>query len=306
MQCPFLREAQVESCRHSLFRKLIVRNPENTALEKCSSARYIECPAYQLNPQDGPAESRCPFLEESLAQYCAAASAPKYIPYSEASLSRCGSDTFRYCDLYLAMAHPDSSTLPRVEGVPLPPWLYFSPNHMWLDVSEDGSCHIGIDALLANTLGRVERISFLTGRGVHRPAAVLTAHGTDFHMVFPNRILITGANLYLRANTDPLTTDPYRFGWLFEGRAATAAEGGGDDPKQGLMSGAEAAQVWMRNDVVRLNEFVHEQIARATDDAVAVPADGGSFAPGLVEQLEHEQALELYHRFFSPYSNGAK
>jgi glycine cleavage system H lipoate-binding protein len=296
MQCPFLRETQVESCRRSLFRKQIVQNPENKRLEKCSSPRYIECPAYQANPQDGPAGSHCPHLAESLVQYCAAASAPKYIPYSEASLSRCGSESFRYCDLYLAMAHPDSSLPPVVEGVALPSWLYYSPNHMWLDLSEDGSCHIGIDSLLANALGSVSRISFLTTKGVHFPAAVLTAHGAEFHMIFPNRILITGANLYLRANPAPLTADPYRFGWLFEGHAATTAEGGKADPRAGLLHG-DAVQAWMKDEVRRLSEFVHGQLA--------APADGGSFAPGFVAHLEHDQALELFHRFFSPYSHGA-
>ena len=80
MQCPFLRETQVESCRHSLFRKLIVRNPESLASERCSTDRHVECGLYAGAPQEFADFGRCPYLDESLVQYCAAAPVQKYIP----------------------------------------------------------------------------------------------------------------------------------------------------------------------------------------------------------------------------------
>ena len=297
MQCPFLRETQTESCRHSLFRKLIVRNPENLSMERCSSKEYEHCPMYQSAPFPYDGEARCPYLEESLAQYCAAASVPKLIPFSEAVLSRCGSSAHRYCDLYVTMAHPQTADIPDVCGIPVPSWLSYAPNHMWLDEAEEGLCHIGVDALFSHALGTVDRITFLTNRGVHHPAVVLSAGEKDFQMVFPNRMHITGANVYLRANASRLTSDPYRSGWLFECRPAP--EEGAASPSNGLRRGDEAVK-WMRQEYGRIGSFVHSQACGVSVGEGALVADGGHAARGFVEQMDREQAALLHHAFFSP------
>lgn len=299
MHCPFLKEALVESCRHSTFRKMIMRNPENAGMEKCSSTRYAECPAYQQQPQPDLPHACCPYLEESLVQYCSAAAVTKFIPYSEAALSRCGTDAYRYCDLYLTMAHPNDGGAPNADGVAVPHWLYYSANHMWLDPGEDGLWHIGIDGLLAKVLGAVERISFLTLTGVHRPAVVLTVNGVDLHMVFPNPLLITGSNIYLRANPEKLTSDPYRLGWLFEGRQPPGQEKEAE-LYAGLRPGPTAAP-WMFREVEAVTQFVHDQVAKPKAGET-VMADGGGFAKGLAHSLEHGEALELFHQFFAPYA----
>ena len=89
-------------------------------------------------------------------QYCGAAPVARFVPYSESLISRCGNDSFRYCELYLGMAHPAPSSV-QVDGIPVPDWLQYSANHMWLDVTEDGICHAVIDAFLSRALGTVDR-----------------------------------------------------------------------------------------------------------------------------------------------------
>ncbi len=294
MKCPFLQEAEVQYCGHSLLRKLIVRKQENMQFEKCSTPAFASCAAYQ---QDGPEAALpppCPHLTTSLAQYCSAASVTRFVPYSEELLSRCGRATFRYCDVYLSLAHPEVPVAPHVDGIPVPEWLLYAPNHMWLDESADGGCHIGIDGLLAKVLGQVERIGFLTPRGEQCPAAILTTGGVDLQILFPNPIRITSVNTYLRANPAKLTSDPYRLGWLFEGVPA------GDNPasaRAGLLAGGNAASQWMDGEVDRLSRMVHELVHGGD---TAVMADGGSFVPGLLSHMDRAQALELYHSFFSP------
>jgi glycine cleavage system H lipoate-binding protein len=299
MECPFLRETQVESCRHSLVRKLIVRNPENLSLERCSSPAYLGCPLYATAPENETASgSRCPFLDNSLVQFCAAAPVPKFIPFSEALLSRCGSAAFRYCDLYVAMAHPEEADVPHIDGIAVPAWLHYAGNHMWLDAAEDGILHIGIDAFLARTLGSVDRITYLTTRGVSHPAVVLSSAATDFHLVFPNEMLITSPNVYLRANSSKLTSDPYRSGWLFECRPSPD----GSDPKAGLYAGGEPATRWMQSEFDRISAFVHNYAGMSSCGDHQLVADGGGFAPDLVRQLDRSQAAQLHHAFFSPAS----
>ncbi len=286
MQCPFLHETVVDSCRHSLVRKLVVRNPENLSLERCSSQAYEQCPIYASAPDPG-GTGQCPFLDESLVQYCSAAPVPKFIPFSEALLSRCGSASFHYCDLYISMAHPDDSDVPRVDGIAVPEWLHYAQNHMWLDVSEDGVLHVGIDGLLSRVLGEVDRITYLTPRGVAPPAVTLGAGDKDYHLVFPHRLMIQGTNTYLRANPSKLTADPYRWGWLFECRVAP---GECVDVTAGLHRGGEDAVGWMQSELDRMSLFVHE---------FAGSADGGQFTPGVVRYLDRDQSARFYHEFFS-------
>jgi len=282
MTCPFLREAQVKYCRSAAVRKLIPLTLAVQTDEKCGTAQYTSCSAYAARrEEDAPAFGPCPYLRESLMQYCGAAPVAKFVPYSESLISRCGNDSFRYCEVYLGMAHPSVGTQ-RGDEIAIPAWLRYSPNHMWLDVTDDGVCHAGIDAFLSRALGKVERVSYVWQKGVRRPAAVLTVNGIDLEVTFPNSLMLTGCNLYLRADPSRLATDPYTSGWLFEGTPL-------EETARGLMEG-EAARHWMQREQARMNEFLQQQ--------TGCIADGGMFSAGLPRVLEREQALALFHEFF--------
>ena len=289
MTCPFLKEAQVKYCRSSAVRKLIPLAQTGRADEKCSSEAYTTCPVYRLQPQEEPAAGTCPYSHEALMQYCGAAPVTKLVPYSESLLSRCGNDSFRYCELYLSMAHPE---LPaeEVDGLPMPGWLRYSSNHMWLEISAGGACHAGIDAFLSRVLGTVDRISYVWQKGRRRPAAVLSVDGADLELVFPNPFLLTGCNLYLRADPSRISAEPYTGGWLFEGTAEP-------ETAQNLLEGAEARS-WMENEQRRMNEFLQQQ--------QGVAADGGMFTSGVARHLEWDQRLALFREFFPPYYAGGK
>lgn len=293
MTCPFLRETSVKFCQAAAVRKLIPL-AQAGAEEKCSSEAYTSCRVFRerdegdaecLAGAQAQASGACPFLGESLMQYCGAAPVSRFVPYSESVLSRCGNDSFRFCELYLGMAHPNLEA-EEVEGLPLPGWLQYSSNHMWLDLGEDGSCHAGMDSFLTRALGPVERISYVWTSGEHRPAAILTVGGIDLEVVFPNPMWITNCNLYLRANPARLAGDPYTAGWLFEGKPV-------EDTNSGMREGPEA-RAWMEREHWRMNQFLQDQTA-------PLAADGGVFAPGVITQLPRDQAVALFHEFFSPW-----
>ena len=164
---------------------------------------------------------------------------------------------------------------------------------MWLDVTEDGTCHAGIDAFLSRALGKIDRISYVWQHGRHRPTAVLTVGGTDLEVVFPNPFLLTNCNLYLRADPSRLTAEPYTGGWLFEGRA-----GAGDD-RRTCCEGADARE-WMEQEQRRMNEFLQQQ--PGTTAAWRPMADCSR--PASARQLDRDQLLALFHEFFSPYASG--
>ena len=295
MTCPFLQEAQVKYCRTATVRKLIPLAQSGQSDEKCTSAEHRNCKVYQLqqSADAGQLEGPCPYLQESLMQYCGAAPVAKMVPYSESLLSRCGNDNFRYCELYLAMARagvPEE----EVDGFAMPPGLQYSANHMWLDVSHDGVCHAGIDSYLSRFLGPVERLTFVQTKGRRRPTAILTAAGIDLEVTFPNPMQLTACNLYLRAHPSRITSEPYTAGWLFEGESLP-------ETTENLMDGA-TARVWMEQEQRRMVEFLqHEQPGEPR-----TMADGGQFAPGLANRLDRERLLVLFHEFFSPYASGKR
>ncbi len=291
MTCPFLREAQVKYCATAAVRKLIPLAQSGHAHEKCGSNAHATCSLFQAQAEsDGSTPpGPCRFLSESLMQYCAAAPVTRFVPYSEVLLSRCGNDSFRYCEVYLSAAPPHRSK--NGDTIEAPPGLRYSANHMWVDVGGDGVCHVGVDAFLSRVLGPIEHLTFVQYKGYTRPAAVLTAAGVDLEVVFPNSFLLTGCNIYLRANPSRITREPYTAGWLFEGRPSP-------ELLENLLEG-ESARGWMAREQQRLSQFLEqERLAQGS-----TMADGGTFIPGLAHRLERDRLRVLFHRFFSPYAN---
>jgi len=300
VRCPFLREEQVKSCQVAPFRKSLARSFATGPGERCTSTDHRSCPALHESREAHPDASRCPFLRESLVQFCAASPRPTYVPWSGSPDLRCAHDGHRFCELFLA-AGGDSARGPAlpaggaeedatavVDGVPVPGWLFYAANHMWLDVGDDGLCHLGVDAFLTRLVGEVERLAFLAVKGDARPAVVLTAAGIDLTLAFDRRLALVAANTRLRSALDRLAGDPYGLGWLFCARW----DGGTDGLRHG-----RAAREWMAAESARLSAAAHERLLRPRD-GVALPADGGRPAPGFIRHLEREDALRLCASFF--------
>jgi glycine cleavage system H lipoate-binding protein len=305
MRCPFLREEQVKSCEAAPFRKSVARSATLAAAERCSSPGYETCPVAPPSHETHPSPSRCPFLRESLVQYCAATPRPTYVPWSASLELRCAHDGHRFCDLFPGAAgarrgpsRPGEDTVVHeAAGVPMPGWLHYAPSHLWLDPGDDGLWHVGVDAFVTQLLGTVERLAFLTVKGAARPAVVLTARGVDLTLVFGRELAIVAANTRLRSCLDRLATDPYGLGWLFVVRAPAVPAGPGPDAplSPGLRHGI-GARDWMSREVHRLTDLVHARLATAAGGRLA--ADGGRFARGLIEHLEREEVLRLFASFF--------
>lgn len=304
MHCPFLKETRVRSCSAAPVRLQIRNGLETMGLERCSTPAHAECAVYRDHRgADEAASGACPFLVEKLVQFCSVAPVTKFVPYSEASLSRCGNGGFEYCSLYLNFAQPGLASEnagderdPVVDGIRVPRRLYYAPNHMWLDIREDGACHVGVDGLLARTLKTVSEIAFATTKGVRRPSAAIMLDGVTWPVTFPNVMLISGANLYLRRHPERLTEDPYGEGWLFEGWETPTAK-----VRDGLLSGAQAA-TWMAQEVQRMNDFVHGCTVRCESSLGPLMNDGGAAVAGLAAQLHREELLRLLNEFFAPHA----
>ncbi len=306
MRCQFLREAQVKFCRASAYRKMIVRLAEQTENERCSSKEYVNCSAAKQHLEDNPSSSHCPFLHESLVQYCSAAAVTKYIPYTESVLSQCGTDSHKYCELHLALSQPQEPSAERedrpvyitaIDSVKIPEGLSYSSNHMWIEIGSDGVCHIGIDAFLTRVLGTIDHVTFVTTKGFHRPSVSFSVNGVDLQFIFPVSMNITRANTYLRNNPEKIIADPYTAGWLFE---ATEDKSKNRSVQfEGLISGKQTSE-WMAKEMERMTAYAHCLASQPDINGTIMMADGGYFQPGIAQKLTRAELLTMYNDFFSP------
>jgi len=274
MPCPFLREGRGLYCHKAPIRKLLLDGPGVTGGGRCTSPDYTSC---DLLGKDDLGHERCPHLEEVQLQYCAASPITKLVPLSETQRSPCTSTGYRYCDSYLLLARPHQQSAQPAD-------LLFAPNHMWLEVEDAGRCHIGIDAFLAKTAGKVEKVTFVSTQGTHRPAVALTVNSVEWPLIFPNPLLIERVNTHLRADPARVTTDPYGTGWLFEGWELPGRT------RAGLMGG-EQAKAWLTEENQRLAYMIQE--------VLGIAGDGGLAEPGVAQMLPRENVVALFQRFFS-------
>ncbi|MBM4167709.1 MAG: glycine cleavage system protein H [Ignavibacteria bacterium] len=312
-RCPFLREAQVKSCHASGIRKQIVRDADAPHEELCTSTRYTSCPLVKECHEERSAHSRCPFLHESLVQYCAATPVTKYIPYSESLITRCGTRNHQYCPVFVSHAKParvssdshdaelrnaDDGDL-MVEGIPVSSSLQYTPNHMWIDLEPDGDIHIGLDAFASHVLGAIEGVSYLPNTSGGRPAALVSTRGIDLPIVSPVDLRIFSTNTTVRAHPEYLAHHPYTLGWLFEGTMSRKEHSSAGNGGAGFIEGEEIVP-WIKSEVSKLTTIVHDHLLPRHPDFLGAMADGGSLSPDMTRHLDREEVLFLYNEFFSP------
>lgn len=304
MRCPFLKEAEVRFCGISPFRKMLLNTGCCQDEEKCTSGKFLSCSLAAGRAEIQPEASSCPFFCKSLAQFCAAAPATHFIPYSEDLLSCCQSSGHRYCDLFLTQTDPEHAAgshalgAPQVNGIDLPFDLAFSPNHMWLDRSEDGSCHLGVDAFLAKVIGKVEKVSFVIPGNICRPTAVLRVCGVDLRIAFPMRVNINRSNIQLRRDADRIVSDPYGRGWLFEGQVPADAAAEMKDRAFVHLFRGEDARAWMKRETERMMGFLREIRLQSVPEGQRLFNDGGTFDAPILPHLASEDRTFLFDTFF--------
>ena len=274
MRCPYLKEGNAQYCHAAPVRKLILDGPASAGAGRCSSHEYRKC---EWADQQAPLHEHCPLLEQVSVQYCAASPVTKLVPCSESQLSRCASGGYQYCDSYLSRTYPHATA-------PATPRLFYAPNHFWLDLDDSGLCHVGIDSFLAEMVGSVEAVTFATRHGTACPAVVLTVHGVEWPMNFPNPLMIQRVNSHLGSEPSRLTSDPYGAGWLFEGWEVP------DRTRSGLIRGAAAA-MWRSGEAERLTHEIRETCGAA--------CDGGLPVRGVAGLVSRQALVCLFQHFFA-------
>ncbi len=302
-RCPFLREAQVKWCRAGPVRKQIVRHTGTSLHERCTSGEWMTCPTARVLHEDCPSLTHCPFLQETLAQYCSAAGISKFIPYNEVIPSRCSTDNHSYCQVFLtSRASPPASWPTRSSGATVPKNrnFLFTPNHMWIHVEEEGNLHIGVDTLLAEVLAKVGGVSFITSSSVCYPSVALSFGNTNVKLTFPLKMRQTGTNGAVVSDPSLITSFPYSRGWLFEGIDDSGDEGGvRPSLVEGTMNRQNADQ-WIADERSSLAQYVRDELVSMGATKMLTMMDGGALTNDWVSFLSKKKMAALFYDFFSP------
>ena len=300
MRCPFLQETTTLSCDAEPGRLLPMRLRDVGPDSPCTNPDAKACPVFGVRAP-GPAsrdeQGRCRHLRERPTLTCTAAATRNYVPFVQGLQSRCQSDAFRYCPLYLARESPEARLRGRSDrggGLLVATDREYSPNHMWIDEGESGICHVGVDAFVCHLLQKLDVVHFVTRRGVTRPQVVLAGDYVHLDLEFPVRMEILATNVHVRREPATVLDDPYGAGWLFETRSVDRRQRVGS--RAGWIS-RERAVSWMGSEVRRMEEFARDQLVAHDERLGAVAADGGRLERGLAARLDSVGQGRLQHEF---------
>ncbi|RMH04928.1 MAG: hypothetical protein D6702_01695 [Planctomycetota bacterium] len=134
----------------------------------------------------------------------------------------------------------------------IPPGLFLSPGHNWLQLESTGSVRLGTDRLAPALLGGLDRLQLLpAGSVVRRGDPLATLHFGDREIVLraPLDGVIDEVNTLAAADPERLAHDPFQEGWLYRLRARGIAEA-----LRGMRV-AEEARAWMASELSRVRDF---------------------------------------------------
>lgn len=201
---------------------------------------------------------------------------------------------------YLRRARPGGVPFPAPAFVPigLPRGVFLHPGHSWARLDVSGEMRLGIDELLSQALGGVDRVDLPEiGARVQKgtPLAKLWRAGRSVVVTSPVTGTVVEVNRSIDRSTLAMENDPYGAGWLTAVLPSNHKEAVRD-----LRVGAEAVN-WLRRETQRLVDFLSRQ---SSDGLVGmVLADGAHPIVGSALSLD-ARGWQDFEREFLARSSG--
>jgi glycine cleavage system H lipoate-binding protein len=300
MRCPFLRESTASFCDVQPTCMLPHQNDDLLKDCACRGGDAASCPFVHSDAIESLSydeRGRCTKLHQRRVLACDAAPRCNWVPYVQGLLSRCQSDAYRYCPVYLGRETPAARLRGRsveVDDVVVATDRSYSPNHLWIDEGELGTCTIGVDDLVRFLLPRLDAVHFVSHAGIERPHVVLTSGAAHLDLELPMRMEILSTNVHARREPEVVIRDPYGAGWLIEARGLRAHH---RDEARAELVPADRAPAWMARERRRLDEFARAHVRVHAPELGPTATDGGRCAPGLCGRLDPLGQARLHHQF---------
>jgi len=167
--------------------------------------------------------------------------------------------------------------------------LLYGTAHLWVRRIDDSLVRIGIDALAARLLVRVENIRLPRGGETLSPGGIaceLTVNGGQIYLRSPVNGSVSRVNASLLRDASLLTRDPYDTGWLCEAQVCASEEG------ESLFSAVEARRR-VGYDLQHFRRRLVSYLFAETAGLGRTMADGGEPLTDLRQILGRESFLQL-------------
>lgn len=151
-----------------------------------------------------------------------------------------------------SLMSPAAGKAKQTAEVPeLPPGLFFHPGHSWAQLDPGGVWRVGVDGLVAGSLGQVDEIKLPEpGAQVREGDPLATILRAGHRLIV--RSPVTGEVQSVNPSLSPaaIVASPYSEGWLCVLKPESLAE----DTRR-LAIGADAAK-WHQAEAIRMAEFL--------------------------------------------------
>jgi glycine cleavage system H protein len=134
----------------------------------------------------------------------------------------------------------------EIEGYKLPDELYYTKDHTWAKIEDNGSVTVGLDAFGAKSAGNIEFIDlpmeddeFEAGEAFGSLESAKWVGG----LLMPVTGTITGVNEAIEDDLDILKEDPYVEGWLIKIKPTNLK-----DDLTGLIHGLDVGP-WLKKEI---------------------------------------------------------
>jgi glycine cleavage system H protein len=177
----------------------------------------------------------------------------------------------------------------------VPGGIFLSPQHSWLQILENGRVRIGLDALVAGLIGRINAVSLPSpGHALKagQPVFSVWMDEKNVDVAAPVSGTVKAVNVRLIDRPDTLFSRPYA-NWICEMEAPEL----GNDMKS-LRIGVQAL-AWLRAEAEQMADFLMRHAARGSALG-PVMADGGTPSSGALETLDRDTWREFQQRFLAP------
>jgi len=190
-----------------------------------------------------------------------------------------------------AVMRPVTPELVAEGGVSVPRGYRFHPGHTWALEENGRHARIGLDGMVAELVGAIERIDVAPLYGwVRQGQRLWTIYGDgfSFDMVSPVEGKVVSVNTNVIQQPSLIARDPYGEGWILVIQAPFLETNLANLVRTNLV------RAWIQDTL----DQVRETVLQSAAPGAAYAQDGGFPAPGLLSKIDPELRERLVHELF--------
>lgn len=177
----------------------------------------------------------------------------------------------------------------------IPQGLFYSKNHTWAHLEKSGYARVGLNDLLLHITGKVELSKFKAqGEKIMKGDVIaeISQDGKRLKISSPLSGQIQGINTSLMDKPDLINEDPYGRGWMYKIKPEKWIE----ETSSYLM--AEQATAWLKEELVKLKDFVAISIKKYTPEtSLVIMQEGGELSDNPLSELPEEAWKDFQTQF---------